>query len=188
MRHWRGFLLQFSLLMGFWLLLSDEWRPLFFAFGAASAAAVTALTHHVVATVTEPDRVRPLGAPRGVRRLGWLAVYVGWMLGRILVASSQVAYFALHPGLPFRPRFVRFRTELERPLARVALASSITLVPGTTTVRIDGDELLVHTLIPGSADDLASGRMQAIVARAFGEVPEPPPEMHWGELIEEAVR
>jgi len=185
MSRWRGPLTQFVVLFASWMALSDEWRPLFIAFGVLSAAGVTLLTHRVVATVTRPGDPRPAG---GWHQVWWTAVFFGWMVGRIFMASGQVAYFALHPGLPFRPRFVRFRTDLQRPLSRATLACALTLVPGTTAVRIDGDELLVHTLIPDAADDLASGQMQTMIGRALGEGPQGPPEMHWGPLIEDAVR
>ncbi|MDO4787465.1 MAG: Na+/H+ antiporter subunit E, partial [Fretibacterium sp.] len=39
-----------------------------------------------------------------------------------------------------------FRTDLGTDGARVALANSITLTPGTLTVSLEGDELLVHAL------------------------------------------
>jgi multicomponent Na+:H+ antiporter subunit E len=184
-RHWRGAFTQFVVLFGFWLLLSDEWRPLFFAIGAFSAAVVTLLTRGIVATVLR----EPLtGHRRRVQRTWWFFVYVGWMLGRIMVASLQMAYFALHPGLPFLPRFVTFRTTMGRPLSRVILATSITMVPGTMTVRLDGDEYLVHTLMPGAADDLVTARMQNVIGRFLGEAQERPPRMEWGPIIEEAVR
>jgi multicomponent Na+:H+ antiporter subunit E len=176
---------QFAVLAAFWALLSDQWRPLHLSIGAVVAAVVTALTNRILATVLEEPSTRFLG---WLLRLYWFVVFVGWLLGRIVVASTQIAYFALHPGRPFQPRFVLFHTGLERSMSRVVLAVSITMVPGTITVRLEGDEYLVHTLIPGSADDLASGRMQTMVARFMAERPEPAPEMYWGPLIEEAVR
>jgi multicomponent Na+:H+ antiporter subunit E len=184
-QRWRGALGEFVILFGFWLLLSDQWRPLFLAMGAISAATVTALTYRIVATVLYEPGGHPLS---WLRRVGWFVVFVGWMLYSIAAASIQLAFFALHLGRPFQPRFVTFETQLERPLSRVILAVAITLVPGTMTVRLMGHRYLVHTLIPGSADDLTSGRMQTMVARITGEAAEPPPEMHWGPIIEEAVR
>jgi multicomponent Na+:H+ antiporter subunit E len=185
MRHWRGAIVQFTVLFAFWLVLSGELRPLFVVMGAGVAAVVTLGTNRIQATVLhEPTR-----DVRGwLVRAWWFGVFVSWILTRIVAASVQMAYFALHPGIPFQPRFVAFHTELERPISRVALAVAITVVPGTITARLDGDQYLVHTLMPGSADDLASGRMQTMVGRWLDERPEPPPEMYWGPLIEEAVR
>jgi multicomponent Na+:H+ antiporter subunit E len=185
MKRWRAATAEFAVLFGFWVLLSGQLRPLFLGMGAVAAASVTLVTNRIQATVLH----EPGTAVRSwLRRAFWFVVYLGWLVSRIVVASFQMAYFALHPGIPFLPRFVLFHTELERPLSRVVLAVSITMVPGTITVRLDGDEYLVHSLMPGAANDLASGRMQHMVGRWLGERPEPPPEMYWGPLIEEAVR
>jgi multicomponent Na+:H+ antiporter subunit E len=183
--HWAGALTQFIVLLVLWLALSDQRGPLFLVLGALSAGLVTALTNEVVRTVLH----HPMGSLADkANRARCFLVFVFWMLGRIFVASVQMAYFALHLGLPFQPRFVQFRTTMRRPLSRVVLAVSITLVPGTITVRLEGDTYLVHTLIPPSADDLAAARMQNMVGRFLGEAPEEPPEMVWGPLIEEAIR
>ena len=44
------------------------------------------------------------------------------------------------------PALVTFRTTLQSESARVLLANSITLTPGTITVSLDGDEYMVHCL------------------------------------------
>jgi multicomponent Na+:H+ antiporter subunit E len=180
-----GALLQFALLLAFWLLLSGEWRPLFVAMGVVSSALVTMLTYPLLRESLSSDGPAP---GRRLVRAGWGIVFVAWLLWRIVVASAQVANFALRPSLPFQPRFVRFTTKMRRPLSRVVLANSITLVPGTLTVRLDGDGYLVHCLIPGATDDLESARMQNLIGRFTGEVPEPPPTMEFGPLIKDAVR
>jgi multicomponent Na+:H+ antiporter subunit E len=184
MRHWPGFAIQFVVQLAFWLALSGQYRPLFVAIGAVSSLGITIVTNRIVATV--------LAGPSGsianrLARTWWFSVFAGWVLWKIVGASVQVAYFAIHPGLPFRPGFVRFRTSMQRPLSRVVLATAITLVPGTMTVRLDGDRFLVHALLPDAFDDLRSARMQNMVARFLGEAPEDPPEISW-EPIPEAVR
>jgi multicomponent Na+:H+ antiporter subunit E len=117
--------------------------------------------------------------PGRLRRVVWFLFFLGWLMGRIVAASVQVAYFALNPRLPFEPTFVRFRTTMRRPLSRVILAVAITIVPGTLTVHLEGDEYLVHAALPKSAGDLASGRMQNLIGRFLGEDAEPPPELEW---------
>ena len=44
------------------------------------------------------------------------------------------------------PVLVRVYTDLKTETARVILANSITLTPGTITVSLAGNELLVHCL------------------------------------------
>lgn len=184
MKRWQGFIAQFVILFGFWLLLSGQYRPLFVGFGAVAALLVALVTNQIVSTVL----VEPSGSILNrLKRTWWFFVFSGWVIWMIVGASAQVAYFAIHPGLPFRPGFVRFHTTMKRPLSRVVLATAITMVPGTMTVRLDGDHYLVHALLPDAFDDLRSAKMQNMVGRILGEELEAPPVMTW-EPIPEAVR
>jgi multicomponent Na+:H+ antiporter subunit E len=176
---------QLVLLFGFWMALTDQHEPLFIGLGLITAVTVTVLTQGIVATVLTESKApdRQLGR---LRHLWWGLVFVVWLLGRIVAASVQLAWFAINDRRPFEPRFVRFHTEMQRPLSRVVLALTITVVPGTLTVHLEGDEYLVHSLLPTSADDLASARMQNLIGRWLGEAPEPPPELRWHEAGRQA--
>jgi multicomponent Na+:H+ antiporter subunit E len=167
---------HFLLILGFWLLLSARFDAVFLGMGIASAALVAWLTNPLVERVLGPD----LGGPRVVvRRMYRYAVYVGWLVARIVPAGLQVAYYVLHPRLPIDPGVLRFRTTLRSPIARAILANSITLVPGTMTLEVDGDEFAVHAFIPSAADDLASAVLQNRIADIFLEEHEPAPHVVW---------
>ena len=70
------------------------------------------------------------------------------MLYQILLSNLHILKLALSPGdLPeVQPRLVRIRTGLKTDFAKWFLANSITLTPGTITIDIDGDELLIHSI------------------------------------------
>jgi multicomponent Na+:H+ antiporter subunit E len=59
----------------------------------------------------------------------------------------------LDPKLPIRPGIVRVRTKLKSPLARLILANSITLTPGTFVVDIQEDIIYVHWIEVCCEDD-----------------------------------
>lgn len=156
----------FVLLLAFWLVLSDHYSPLFVGMGVASAAGLAWLLGGYV------RRIFPASRPslRHTLLRVWRGLaYLVWLLGRMFVSSVEVAWLVIHPNLPIEPGFVRFRTRLHSPIARVTLANSITLVPGTLTVRVSGDEFLVHALWPGAADDLRTAAMQRRIAKLFHE-------------------
>lgn len=180
LRTWIGGVSQFLVLFGFWLVLSSQWRPLFFLLGALSAAVVTALTHHIVTSVLEEPAGHVL---RWISRLGWFLVYVGWMLWSIAAASVLIARGVLNLGRPFEPEFVTFESSLRRPLSNVMVAVSITLVPGTQTLELQGDRFLVHALTRDSADDLATARLQNMIARITGEDLVHAPAMSWSPVV-----
>ena len=172
----------FLVLLAFWLLLSGQYNPLFIGMGVASAALVTALTHDMVERELgdRPSTVRAVAL-----KTWWFAVYTVWLFGRILPAGVQVAWFVVHPRMPIDPHMLRFRTQLSSPIARTILANSITLVPGTMSVTVEGDEFCVHTMVPASAADLISARMQNHVGRVFLEPPQQPPEIVWEPVLKE---
>lgn len=164
----RTTLVEAAVLLAFWFALSGRADPLFVVTGIVTVVVVTAVTSPITAVCLRPD-ARRVSVRRGVAAIVRALVFGVWMASRILVASTQLARIVLSRQMPIDPCSVRFRTQLRSPLARTTLANSISLVPGTLTVDIEGDEILVHALAPNQLDDLVSGRLQNRVARVFLE-------------------
>lgn len=77
------------------------------------------------------------------------------VLGReILRANMQTTRLILKRKLTNQPALVSFRACLRTKTARVVLANSITLTPGTITVSLDEDEYVVHCLDKAMAEGL----------------------------------
>lgn len=82
-----------------------------------------------------------------------------WLLvTEIVKANICVLKLILSPRLQPEPCLVRFRTDLTSGLAKVMLANSITLTPGTITVSVEGNEFLVHCL----DEELAEGIEESV--------------------------
>ncbi|MCU0724982.1 MAG: Na+/H+ antiporter subunit E [Planctomycetes bacterium] len=79
-------------------------------------------------------------------RLLFAVIYVPVLLWYVIRANLDVAYRVIHPKLPIRPGIVKARTTLKTAAARVLLANSITLTPGTLTVDLVGDALYIHRI------------------------------------------
>jgi multicomponent Na+:H+ antiporter subunit E len=60
----------------------------------------------------------------------------------------------LHPQLPIKPGIVKVKTNLKSPIARVALANSITLTPGTLSIDITDDGYFYIHWIYVFSDDI----------------------------------
>lgn len=72
-------------------------------------------------------------------------------------ANLDVARRVATPNrLRIHPAVVRVHTDLQSDLARLWLANSITLTPGTLTVDVDGETLLVHWIDAAPGTDLAA--------------------------------
>ncbi|MEX2598038.1 MAG: Na+/H+ antiporter subunit E [Dehalococcoidia bacterium] len=163
-------LLQTLALFGLWIGLSGHFELEFLALGALSAIGATVLTRFLFHG-THEGRHQP--APNSlVWLLGALLrflIYIPWLAYQIVISNLQVVYQVLHPRLPIQPTLVEFDTSLQSEYARVLLAQSITVTPGTVTVDATGGKLLVHCLSTASRDGLASGAIQSKIAWVFNE-------------------
>lgn len=168
--------LLFAALLGFWLLLSGRFDPLFVGMGVVAAAVVTAMTYRELTDVLGP---RSHGVGALARRAWYFAIFAVWLLSRIPPAAWQTVWIVIHPSLPARPHIVTFTTQLASPVARTMLANSISLVPGTITVAVIGNRFVVHALVPDAAEDLRTSVLQNRIADIFLEPHEPPPTMTW---------
>lgn len=108
----------------------------------ALGAAVSALVTLFAAKFMGYSSARMLA---GLKKSGRAARYVLFLLKEIVEANLCVIRLVYRKKEP-EPLLVRFNTGLKTDAARVLVANSITLTPGTITVELEGDELCVHAL------------------------------------------
>jgi multicomponent Na+:H+ antiporter subunit E len=82
--------------------------------------------------------------PVNVKMVLFFLVYIIVLFWEIIKANFDVAYRIIHPRMPIKPGIVVIKTSLKSDIAKLILANSITLTPGTFTLDVIGDELLVH--------------------------------------------
>ena len=80
------------------------------------------------------------------RKLFLILRYVFVLVKEIVKANYAVIKMIMSSRYEIEPVIVRFRTDLKTAPARILLANSITLTPGTITVSLEGDEYVVHCL------------------------------------------
>ena len=72
--------------------------------------------------------------------------YLGTLLWEVVKANVAVAKIILSRKAEVSPRLIYYKTDLKSDTAKVALANSITLTPGTITVSLQENEYVVHAL------------------------------------------
>lgn len=138
-----------AVLVLLWLGISGVYKPLILGLGAASIALVVWISR----------RMDVVGVEHNPALYSWrLPLYWGWLLWQIIIANFQVAACALQPSR-IQSRVVRVPVPQQTAVGKVAYANSVTLTPGTVTLLLEPDELTVHALHAGSAEDLESGAM-----------------------------
>ncbi len=146
-------------LLAFWLALSGHYTLFLVTLGVASAVLCTVLAL----------RLRILDEAHAVHLLPRAFTYWPWLIWEILKSAWSVSWAVLHPRLPISPTMLSVKAGQKTAIGIATYANSITLTPGTLTVGIDGDNVLVHALNAAGADDLESGRMDARVSRFEGQ-------------------
>ena len=141
--------LTFSL-TAFWLLMSGIYTPLILFLGAISVIFVLYLTRRMDALDEDVFEFK-------LKRKHFS--YWSWLAKEIFKANIDVSKVILSPKMNLSPRLVRVPLSQSNELASVIYANSITLTPGTVSVDIEGDEIIVHALTQELMDGLTEGDM-----------------------------
>jgi multicomponent Na+:H+ antiporter subunit E len=139
MTYLPGLLVALSL---FWFGLSGETAPLFIALAVISIG----LTLIMSARLKVIDRN---ASP--YHRAPQMFLYVCWLIVEIVKANIAVIARVVGPTHAIDPALVRLRTRAKSDLGKALFANSITLTPGTVTVDVEGDKVLVHALVRENA-------------------------------------
>lgn len=151
------FLALLTAITAFWLGNSGHYKPLMLFFGAASVILTLILSRRLGIIDRE-------GAP--YVRLAALMRYYPWLTLEVVKSNWIVLKACLKADLDIVPTLTKIRTRSRTDLGRVTFANSVTLTPGTVTVEIDGDKLLVHGLYEANTQPEAFLEMDRRCAEA----------------------
>lgn len=97
------------------------------------------------------------------------AAYLGLLIKEIVLANIVVIRMILSGKEVVEPVIVKFSTSLKSETARVILANSITLTPGTITVSLEDGEYTVHCLDKSLAEGMADSMFVKMLEKMYGE-------------------
>ena len=154
--------LTFVFLFVIWIVLSGKFDPFHLALGVISSAFVTVISSDLYFS----DRTIKIFAR--AQQMVRFAGYLIWLIYQIALANLHILRLALSPkGLAeVEPRVVRFKSILKSEFARYVLANSITLTPGTVTIKVEDNEFWVHVISRTSSRSL-EGEMESRIAGVF---------------------
>jgi len=147
-----GWLLMLSFIL--WLGLSSKIEMQELITGGVVCLIVSFFAAHIYSNLGLP--------PLSIKRILFFIVYVIVLFWEIIRANFDVAYRVIHPKMPIKPGIVVVRTALKSDIGKLFLANSITLTPGTFTLDIIGDKLLIHWIyvktedIDGATDNIVA--------------------------------
>ena len=150
--------LGFALLV-MWLLLSGLYYPMFILFGVAAAVLVVWISARMDVADQEGHPIH----------LWWrVFIYWPWLMKEMFVSCVDVSRRVLSPSLPISPCVFEVEAKQETALGKTIFANSITLTPGTVSMSIDGNRILVHALSEEARDVVLGGEMNERARRFEG--------------------
>jgi len=141
-----------------WLTLSGYFIPMILTFGAISIAIVVWMCRRMA--ILDSETVPYMTTIQTF-------AYFAWLFGEIIKANVQVVKAVLSPDLEVSPTLVKIPLNSDVDIAEALFANSITLTPGTVSVDMQPDHILVHALLeemsaPGDFKDMGERSAWAV--------------------------
>ena len=146
----------FLALAAFWLLNSGHNSALMLSLGVVSITLVLYIVHRM-------DRVDHESNP--VHRLQRLPGYFVWLFKELVRANIVVVKHIWLGNDSISPTLATISASQKTDLGKVIFANSISMTPGTVTVDLVGDRVMVHALLRESIQTLNNGEMDRRVSR-----------------------
>lgn len=107
-----------------------------------------------------------------VRLLVFIFAYLPLFVWQLVLANFDVARRVLSPKIPLNPGFIKITTDLKGDFAKLTLANSITLTPGTLSIDIDGQDIYIHTVdvkgkTPEENREIISAKFEKVLGVVF---------------------
>lgn len=150
----------FALLMAVWILLSGHYTPLLLSLGVISCLIAVLVSNRmdVVDHEGHPFHLYPR-----------LLTYIPWLTVQTVKSNIAVARIILSKDMPISPQLFKVQSTQKGDVGKTIFANSITLTPGTVSLTVDDDSILVHSISRESAKDLLTGKMDRKVTQLAGD-------------------
>lgn len=102
------------------------------------------------------------------KRVFQILHYLIVLVKEIIKANFEVIKMIMSSKYELEPAVVHFKTDLRTTPARVLLANSITLTPGTITVSLNENEYVVHCLDKSLAEGINDSIFVSLLKKMEG--------------------
>ncbi len=148
----KNIIVAFLLLLATWFLLNGKYDLVTIGIGVLVSLFISLAICSKCEIFSEMNF-----SPKGIM---YFFAYIFVFLGELIKSNFDIAKRVLSPSLPINPGIVEVETKLKSKLGRMILANSITLTPGTLTVKVEEDTFFIHcvnvehTDIDGATKDI----------------------------------
>lgn len=151
------------LLFLFWIMLNGR-------FSADAGMVQVCVVGAVVALLAYAFAHKALGYTLKSELRWWkkapvLVAYLFILVKEIIIANIQMIKIVLSKKADIHPVIIRFKSPLKTNFARVLLANSITMTPGTITADIKDGFFIVHCVDKSFAEGIENSSFVKILER-----------------------
>jgi len=132
----KNLIVSFLVLMIAWLLLNWTVDPVNIVIGASLSLFLSVIFCSKCELFTTIN-LTP-------KAFAYTFMYIIVFIIELIKANIDVTKRVLSPSLPINPGVVKVKTKLKSKMARLILADSITLTPGTFTLHVEDDTFYIH--------------------------------------------
>ncbi|MGE4518111.1 MAG: Na+/H+ antiporter subunit E [Desulfobacteraceae bacterium] len=158
-----AYIITFLMTFAVWIVFSGYLDLYHLTLGAVSAGFVSFLS----AKIIFPD---PIKKGLGLVWIKFL-LYFPWLIYQIFLSSFHMLKIVFSPSVKNQidPHIFEFKSRIKNTTGLVTFANSITLTPGTMTVKVTPTgKFTVHAIDKTTASGLP-GEMEKKTAKIFGE-------------------
>ncbi len=148
-----GVVTMFLALYAFWLILASRFTTAQLIAGVLVAALIVLYGFDMMFSRDEASSLT-------IKRMWRFVVLFLVFLREMIKANIAVAIIVMSPKMKLEPHFKRIRQPLKKALNQTLYGNAITLTPGTLTVLMDSDSLVVHGLRRPNIDAIEGGAIQ----------------------------
>lgn len=149
-------ILVYAIYLSVWLIFSEKLTFEVFALGFIVVFGVLSINKNIFNKNTFKI---------SFKSIFYIIEYIFLLLYEVLKANISVAFLVLSIKPNISPVFITHQVKLKSDFLKTILANSITLTPGTITVSLENDSLLIHCLTEAFAKDFQNSKFEKILLR-----------------------
>ena len=149
---------KFGLYLLFWLILAQTLNVERIVVGILICSIVYVFNK-------ESQIIHKKNVASSISSIKYSLLYIIVLIKEIFKSNFHVAKIVLTPKLNISTSVITINTKLKSDMNKTILANSITLTPGTLTLDMDKDKLVIHCLDMAAAKGLENISFESILLK-----------------------
>ncbi len=152
------YIISFMIIFIFWIILTEKVNMQNISVGILISGLIFYINRENISYIKGKRLLN-------FKKIKYIFAYIILLLKEITIANFQVAKIVLGKNLDISPTVVRFNTKLKDDFLKAILANSITLTPGTLTIKVIDNTFIVHCLLREHGEYINNSKFEQILLK-----------------------